>query len=62
MLVVFFDGVLRSLKFFLVEKNFEEVQVLYKIYFEMLLYNGLKEYLKYLLEGLQLDDDVISGI
>lgn len=52
MLVVFFDGVLRSLKFFLVEKNFEEVQVLYKIYFEMLLYNGLKEYLKYLLEDL----------
>ena len=62
MLVASPDGVLRSLKSSLAEKNFEEVQALYKTYFEMPLHNGLKEYLKHSLEDLQLDDDATSGI
>ncbi|CAH3117502.1 unnamed protein product, partial [Pocillopora meandrina] len=62
MLVASPDGVLRSLESSLAEKNFEEVQALYKTYFEMPLHNGLKEYLKHSLEGLQLDDDATSGI
>lgn len=62
MLVASPDGVLRSLESSLAKTNFEEVQTLYKTYFEMPLHNGLKEYLKHSLKALQLDDDATSDI
>ena len=62
MLVASPDGVLRSIESSLAKRDFEEVQTRYETFFEMPLHNGLREYLKQSLEGLQLDDDATSGI
>ena len=63
MLVASPDGVLRSIESSLAKRDSEEVQTRYETFFEMPLHNGLKEYLKHSLEGLQLDDDdATSGI
>ena len=62
MLVASPDGVLRSIESSLAKRDSEEVQTRYETFFEMPLHNGLREYLKHSLEGLQLDDDATSGI
>jgi len=57
MMVASPDGVVRSLQSALAKKNLEDVQTLNNNFFQMPLHNGLKGYLKYSLENMQVDSE-----